>query len=74
MPDDKDETLAYYTQVLQDIRDIKARPWNFITILVAITCGILALANAGVKSVRGLCCSVWQLRRRDCRRQYRPVQ
>lgn len=25
----------------QDIRDIKARPWNFITILVVITGGVL---------------------------------
>jgi hypothetical protein len=41
--DEKAEVLAFYGQVLQDIRDIKARAWKFITILIAITGGVLAL-------------------------------
>jgi hypothetical protein len=44
MSNEKEEVLVYYAQVLQDIRDIKARPWNFITILVVITGGVLALS------------------------------
>lgn len=60
MTEDKEQVLAYYPQVLQDIRDIKARPWSFITILVVITGGILSFEVERIASVRywlfiGLC-------------------
>jgi hypothetical protein len=57
-PDDKEQELAYYPQVLQDIRDIKARPWSFITILVVITGGIVAFEKSSVEHIRHLLCAV----------------
>lgn len=45
MSDETDQNIAFYTQTSQDIRDIKGRAWNFITILILITGGVLALIN-----------------------------
>ena len=50
--DDQEQILAYYAQVTQDIRDIKARPWNFITVLVVITGGILSFEVERIQGVR----------------------
>ncbi|QLH40750.1 MAG: hypothetical protein HWD60_19925 [Defluviicoccus sp.] len=54
MADDNDQELAYYEQLLNDIRDIKARVWNFITILVVITGGVLAIDNNDLNDIREL--------------------
>ncbi len=54
MADDNDQELAYYGQLLNDIRDIKARVWNFITILVVITGGVLAIDNNDLNDIREL--------------------
>ena len=58
MSNNKDEVLAYYPQVLQDIRDIKARPWSFLTMLVVIVGGVVAFETERVVHVRHLLFSV----------------
>lgn len=51
---DQEQVIAFFEQTCQDLRDIKARPWNFLTILVAITGGILSLDNAPAEKLRWL--------------------